>query len=215
MNNLLDSLQLGPLKQALDKLGAWFAELNLNSVDLALIASLVVSWAALVLALSAIKKIKKQSATSYRLYEKIVHDLHIASSGAIGMGQRIIAVERKMASGVSNKAEPKPRLQAVPKTEPTTAPANFASLINESIRAGANNLNSSISVPSKFKPGKAKPQPEPLSEEENPFDTAKHLLRRGLDQAEVARRCGLSLSETALMAMVLNNREKQASVLAG
>ena len=198
--SLMDKVLEHPLIQTPLQAGRdWYASLNLTSMDLALIGSLLVSWAALVLILSAMKRVKKQSSTTYKLCEKLVHDLHIASSGAIGMGQRIIAMERKIANQ-PEVATAKPVLRAVPKqAEPAPLP-NFANLINSSIS------ETPVQTPvSKTESPKA---------EENPFDTAKALLRRGVAQKEVARRCGLSLSETALMAMVLNNREGRASRLA-
>lgn len=161
----------------------------LTPMDITLVAGLLVSWLALALALVAIKRIKNQSATSYRLYEKIVHDLHIASSGAIGMGQRIIAMEKRLAKQyvISQPQSPQPHLQAVPNPPlPTQTPVTISSPVAKSA--------------------------EDLID--NPFDLAKHLLRRGISQEEVSRRCQLSASETALMAMVLNNRDKAANRLA-
>jgi len=43
-----------------------------------------------------------------------------------------------------------------------------------------------------------------------PFDQANRLLREGLNEAEVARRCGLSKSEAAVMAMLI--RQQQAAL---
>lgn len=203
MDKLLAHLFPESLQAIQDIAGAWFMGLDLNSMDLVLIASLVVSWISLALALAAIKRIKKQSVATYHLYEKVARDLHVASSGAIGMGQRIIAVEKRMANQVVAGAGFQAPLHSVSKTTDTVAPD--VTLLSQ---------KSTELEPIKSKTKKADKVEPGQTEDDNPFDTAKKLLRRGVDQAEVARRCGLSPGETALMAMVLTKREGQASLVA-
>ncbi len=225
----------------------WVSSVEFVALDIVLIAGMMISWLALFIALVAVKKVKKQAASSYRLYEKIVHDLHIAGSGAIGMGQRIIALEKRIngqasiAFGEENPSRDylsekenhypssqsttqRPNLQSVPKPnieaesdKEEALPAMFSEKISLTSAshevAGESNKKTDQSVKDIVEENTKKTI---LQQIEDPFELAKGLLQRGIAQAEVAKRCGLSLSETALMAMVLKNKNgAAASRLAG
>lgn len=217
-------------------IGLQNGSLNIDFValDAVLIAGMLISWFALFMALLAVRNVKRQAASSYRLYEKIVHDLQIAGSGAIGMGQRIIALEKKISSeGIVRddnsikqpdlekhypdtlKVPSQAKLQSVSKKpgkselEDQPLKAMFAENIplvalnknlvaQEKVDESQQNVESSENRMDEKK--------TVLQKIEDPFEIAKGLLQRGIAQAEVAKRCGLSLSETALMAMVLKNK---------
>ena len=255
----MDSLYSHPIVQSVIVSGGdWYASLNLSLWELSLIGSLLASWGALVAMLAAMRHIKTESISTTKLCEKLVHDLQVASSSAIGMGQRIIAMENKLQSksvnGPRTRTDLKPpavkkatappvkenKIPSVATTAPVlspsssneaVAPPNFAALIHSAIVSndtlaavsqGGNRVVKSarpvkVNPVSKTRP-KTTPKPKIIAKKKkapmalatkakSPFDIAKLLLRRGVAQAEVARRCGLSISETALMAMVLNNRE--------
>lgn len=172
----------------------WVSNLSLSLTDLSLIAALGLSWVALFLALAAIKRIKAQADKSFRLYEKMAHDLQIASSGAIGMGQRIISLEKKLTAKKSELAH----------TPTNSAPIQ---LVSPSANVFAPTLPASKNAPIAEE---ARPVKKPDAEPDNPFDLAKKLLSRGMSEADVASRCGLSLSETALMALVMRNKQQVA-----
>lgn len=57
---------------------------------------LIMSLAALVLALLALAQARRQMQASQRVYERLGRELALANSGAMGMGQRLLSLERKL-----------------------------------------------------------------------------------------------------------------------
>lgn len=174
--------------------------LSFSWSDVLLLSTVVASWLAMAVALYCLRQARRQNQESLALVQDLNRDLQVAGRGAIGMGQRIIALERKLIgqgqadSHAGQSAEIKPfsatlkavtgtaRLRAVPDRE---AQADKVTLNNKTAR---------------------------LQEESAPtcFDDASQLLAEGMDVDEVANRCGLTRSEAALMAML----QRQKGVVA-
>lgn len=214
--------------------------MDLFAFENIVVVGLVLSWTATFVALVTMLNIKKQAKASNKLYEKIVNDLQVANSGAVGMGQRIIALEKKLGSGFeassmaanvgeidqqstkTAKIKQKTRVVKTPlKTEsiqvdkskeiekPFTESEPMVAIFSEKTSLKSKSIQAHSMQTSK-------PQQNDNPKREDPIDRAKHLLLEGVDHADVARRCGLSDSEAALMAMVLKNKNtKAAAQIAG
>ena len=77
-------------------------------MDIVLVGSVLISWMAVSVALFCMYRMRRQVMVSQKLYERINHELKVTNSGSIGMGQRLMAVERKLKQPTS-----KPQAAAV------------------------------------------------------------------------------------------------------
>jgi Protein of unknown function (DUF2802) len=64
--------------------------------EIALIASLAFSLLALVIALISLKSSRNQAANNEKLLQKLMRDLAASNSGSVGMGQRLLAMEKRL-----------------------------------------------------------------------------------------------------------------------
>lgn len=88
-------------------------------LDMALIGSVVVSWAAVALSLFCIRRQRHQAMLTRKLYERLEHDLQLTNSGSIGMGKRLVAMEKALQKNARQEAPE-------PKAEPQSQPAYSA-----------------------------------------------------------------------------------------
>jgi Protein of unknown function (DUF2802) len=92
--------------------------LTMNSeqwLDMALIGSVVISWAAVALSLFCIRRQRHQAMLTRKLYERLEHDLQLTNSGSIGMGKRLVAMEKALQKNVKQETlEPKAKPQPQP-----------------------------------------------------------------------------------------------------
>ena len=238
--------------------------------DVALVSCMAISWFAAFAALVAMRRAQRQASLTREWYQQLNRDLQIASSAAVGMGKRIISLERKLAdqpvasvtstqarspvnrtqpqlvpqataetqwlrqqasqmsntiAAIANDAKkPATVSQAVPKPSLAVVSGNpvqqgLVAIKTEypplsqtvqarktSDKANSNSQSkSSAKVKSKHKSVPAV-KPMPLS----PFEQAEKLLIAGIDPGEVAKRCGLTKSEAALMQLVLRQQREAA-----
>lgn len=142
--------------------------------EFAVIGSALVSWVAVVIALVCLIKVKRQAALSEKLHKDLKHEMQVTNNGSIGMGRRLLTMEKAVAA-----------VQA--------APVQSASPVAE---APGPVLNSNAESPPVIDAG------EPVDEEMQAFTQAAELLNAGLDAESVAQRCGLSRAETSLMQLM-------------
>ncbi|MBK8186134.1 MAG: DUF2802 domain-containing protein [Cellvibrio sp.] len=64
--------------------------------EIALIASLVFSLLALFVAIISLKTSRNQAANNEKLLQKLMRDLAASNSGSVGMGQRLLAMEKRL-----------------------------------------------------------------------------------------------------------------------
>lgn len=76
--------------------------MTLSPLEIGLIISLLLSVIALVLAIKSLSRTREQQAHIEKLFQKLTKEMALSSSGAVGMGQRLLAMEKN--------------LQAAPKT---------------------------------------------------------------------------------------------------
>ena len=65
-------------------------------LEMALIASLAISLLALILAIISLKATRRQADTTEKLLQKLARDLAASTSGSVGMGQRLLAMEKRL-----------------------------------------------------------------------------------------------------------------------
>ena len=65
-------------------------------LEIALIASLAISLLALILSIISLKATRRQADTTEKLLQKLARDLAASTSGSVGMGQRLLAMEKRL-----------------------------------------------------------------------------------------------------------------------
>jgi hypothetical protein len=68
----------------------------MTPIEIALIASLALSLLALFIAVISLKSSRKQAVNNEKLLQKLMRDLAASNSGSVGMGQRLIAMEKRL-----------------------------------------------------------------------------------------------------------------------
>lgn len=212
--------------------------------DVALLSCVAVSWIAVVIALVAMRRAQRQASLTREGFQQLNRDLQIASSAAIGMGRRIIVLERKLAGlkfdvetpaysqsatstnqsrqvqSPAKKTSPlKQQASQIARTlagvqgdakkpAPTAAPLpSLAVVTGNQVQKGL------VSLKTEY-PAAQKPKPSKKAAAPRPFEQAEKLLIAGIEPDEVAKRCGLTKSEAALMQMVLQQQRGQRGLAA-
>lgn len=70
--------------------------MTLSPLEIGLIISLILSVTALVLALKSLRRTREQQAHTDKLFHKLTKEMALSSSGAVGMGQRLLAMEKNL-----------------------------------------------------------------------------------------------------------------------
>ncbi len=65
-------------------------------LEIALIVSLAISLLALILAIISLKATRRQADSTEKLLQKLARDLAASASGSVGMGQRLLAMEKRL-----------------------------------------------------------------------------------------------------------------------
>jgi hypothetical protein len=67
-------------------------------VEIGLLTSLVISLIALVFSLISLRRVREQAGATEKLIHKLMRDVAVSSSGSVGMGQRLLAMEKRLQS---------------------------------------------------------------------------------------------------------------------
>ena len=70
--------------------------MSLTPLEIGLIASLLVGAVALILAFKSLQVARAQQANTEKLIQKLTRDLAMSNSGSVGMGQRLLAMEKRL-----------------------------------------------------------------------------------------------------------------------
>ncbi len=76
----------------------------MTMVEIGLLASLGISLLALTCALISLRRVRQQASETEKLIQKLMRDVAASSSGSVGMGQRLLAMEKRLQSE-TKKAE--------------------------------------------------------------------------------------------------------------
>lgn len=68
----------------------------LTPLEIGLIASLLVGVVALFVAFKSLKIARAQQENTEKLIQKLTRDLAVSNSGSVGMGQRLLAMEKRL-----------------------------------------------------------------------------------------------------------------------
>jgi len=141
-------------------------------MNFALVGSIAISWVALVLGVICYARLRKQSQLTQKLYTRLDHSLQMTSNGSIGMGRRLVALEKQLQQVELQEAAnntPENNSQSIPvEQESRTVPQSVALV-------------------------------EGLAPD---LADAARLLNAGIGTEEVARRCGISRAEVSLMQLM-------------
>lgn len=69
-------------------------------VETGLLTSLLISIIALAFALISLRRVRQQARETEKLIHKLMRDVAASSSGSVGMGQRLLAMEKRLQSDV-------------------------------------------------------------------------------------------------------------------
>lgn len=64
--------------------------------DIALTGSVAISWLAMGLALYCLYKLRRELSTLHKCFQRLSHEQQLSNNSAVGVGRRLIAVERKL-----------------------------------------------------------------------------------------------------------------------
>lgn len=67
-------------------------------LEMGLLASALISVIALVIALFSLKQVRRQADANEKLIQKLMREVAASSSGSVGMGQRLLAMEKRLQS---------------------------------------------------------------------------------------------------------------------
>lgn len=74
-------------------------------LEMGLLACAVVSVTALLVAFASLTRVRKQASESEKLIQKLMREVAASSSGSVGMGQRLLAMEKRLQAASTQKPE--------------------------------------------------------------------------------------------------------------
>lgn len=98
-------------------------------MDLALIGSVAISWIAVSAALYAMFRVRRQAALTEKLYRRLSHDMQVANSGSMGMGKRLLSLERSLLDTTRKQELMETKAEQATVTELDDVPYAQASLL--------------------------------------------------------------------------------------
>ncbi len=74
-------------------------------LEMGLIATAVVSVIALIIAVASLKHVRRQADANEKLIQKLMREVAASSNGAVGMGQRLLAMEKRLQASATKQPE--------------------------------------------------------------------------------------------------------------
>lgn len=74
-------------------------------LEMGLLACAAVSVAVLVIAILSLQRVRQQAGENEKLIQKLMRDVAASSSGSVGMGQRLLAMEKRLQASANKKPE--------------------------------------------------------------------------------------------------------------
>jgi hypothetical protein len=75
-------------------------------LEIGLLACAIVSLVALLLAFISLKRVGKQASENEKLIQKLMREVAASSSGSVGMGQRLLAMEKRLQAANTQNQKP-------------------------------------------------------------------------------------------------------------
>lgn len=79
--------------------------MTITLIELGVIISMVIGTLALILASLALARARSQLAEANKLSQRIARDLALANNGSVGMGRRLLAMEKRLQEEPSSKPQ--------------------------------------------------------------------------------------------------------------
>jgi hypothetical protein len=79
--------------------------MTITLIELGVIISMVTGIIALILASVALARVRQQLHEANKLSQRIARDLALANSGSVGMGRRLLAMEKRLQEEPANNAQ--------------------------------------------------------------------------------------------------------------
>ena len=134
---------------------------------------LALSVIACILSTLALLRSQQKSRSLQQKLCRLEHDLRVANTSAIGMGQQVISLEKKIKQQSHTLAQPIAHQESIAEP-PTLNPSHETHVQSSGLEAD---------------------QSDSLSA----YDQARHFLSQGKDVDDVAKQCGLSYAEVSLL----------------
>jgi hypothetical protein len=74
-------------------------------LEIGLSASAIISVIALVIAVLSLKHVRRQADANEKLIQKLMREVAASSSGSVGMGQRLLAMEKRLQANATKQPE--------------------------------------------------------------------------------------------------------------
>lgn len=74
-------------------------------LEMCLLTSSVISVVALVIAMLSMKHVRSQADANEKLIQKLMREVAASSSGSVGMGQRLLAMEKRLQANATKQPE--------------------------------------------------------------------------------------------------------------
>lgn len=74
-------------------------------LEIGLSASAILSVIALVIAVLSLKHVRRQADANEKLIQKLMREVAASSSGSVGMGQRLLAMEKRLQANATKQPE--------------------------------------------------------------------------------------------------------------
>ena len=74
-------------------------------LEIGLSASAIISVIALVIAVLSLKHVRRQADANEKLIQKLMREVAASSSGSVGMGQRLLAMEKRLQANAAKQPE--------------------------------------------------------------------------------------------------------------
>ena len=74
-------------------------------LEIGLLVCAGVSGLALIVALHSLQRVRQQAGDNEKLIQKLMHEVAASSSGSVGMGQRLLAMEKRLQDDASKQTE--------------------------------------------------------------------------------------------------------------
>lgn len=74
-------------------------------LEIGLSVSAVISVIALIIAVLSLKHVRRQADANEKLIQKLMREVAASSSGSVGMGQRLLAMEKRLQANATKPAE--------------------------------------------------------------------------------------------------------------
>ena len=77
----------------------------MTMLEMGLSASAVISVIALLIAVLSLRHVRRQADANEKLIQKLMREVAASSSGSVGMGQRLLAMEKRLQASAAKSAE--------------------------------------------------------------------------------------------------------------